>query len=450
MGPCSKRCTITKETRNNCARCRFERCIAVGMAVEKIRFGKTPKHVANLIMNAASRTTNFILPTNNLEAHLNYGDVQNYNNNNNKSFCTNNPSLDKLMKSLISYIDSATQDYLSILQQQQQQQHVHVQHNYHQTSYNNSNSHNKAAQFNDYQTSSVYLTPSTSSSSLPQSKSTSPYLHHNLHQQHQQQNLSTAQELLWKLKQKITNKLNEYLAEMNDRTSQAIKGEKENTKIKDKKGNKLQLSSSFDCIFAAYLFLIISDQKQQQQQQTVKPDIDIIEKTILQNPSNTTSPSSLSSSSPLSSTSFNQKNSYFDLDYNLMANKVNNKKLLNNLQSTLDRVYRNNTEDCNRIVKILHFILILLMQNYYSFSSSSSASTTTSTTKTNNDFDFNYYDANGFYSNIDESVVVEDDIYVNNNNLKLQKVIAGLIGLKCHNKLTKRKILLSLENFCEF
>ena len=76
-------------------------------------------------MNAASGTTNFILntPTNNLEAHLNYGDVQNYNNN-------NNPSLDKLMKSLISYIDSATQEYLLILQQQQQQQqHIHVQHN---------------------------------------------------------------------------------------------------------------------------------------------------------------------------------------------------------------------------------------------------------------------------------------------------------------------------------
>jgi hypothetical protein len=42
MGPCAKRCLITKETRNNCARCRFERRITVGMAVEKIRFGKTP------------------------------------------------------------------------------------------------------------------------------------------------------------------------------------------------------------------------------------------------------------------------------------------------------------------------------------------------------------------------------------------------------------------------
>ena len=280
MGPCSKRCTITKETRNNCARCRFERCIVVGMAVEKIRFGKTPKHVANLIMNATSRTINpnFFLnspATSSLDI---------------KSRCKNSTeNYNNLIKSLISYIDSATHEYLSMLQHQKQLQHNN---NYHQQSYGSLNSNQNIinftnkTQFNDYHAnqSSVYLTPSTSSSSLPQSKSTSPYLHQNLQQQPQQHiqqlpNTNFTQELLFKLKQKIINKLNEYLGDlkMNDyELSEFNKVEKENTKsfntsrFNYSKEN-IQLSSSFECTFVAYLFLVISDQVKQS---TSKSEID--------------------------------------------------------------------------------------------------------------------------------------------------------------------------------
>ena len=61
LEPCSTRCGITKNNRNNCAACRFDKCKTVGktndmnfltltltptipgMALDKIRFGKPPK-----------------------------------------------------------------------------------------------------------------------------------------------------------------------------------------------------------------------------------------------------------------------------------------------------------------------------------------------------------------------------------------------------------------------
>ncbi|UJR09190.1 hypothetical protein I4U23_013438 [Adineta vaga] len=43
LEPCPIRCSINKNNRNNCAACRFDKCKYVGMALDKIRFGKPPK-----------------------------------------------------------------------------------------------------------------------------------------------------------------------------------------------------------------------------------------------------------------------------------------------------------------------------------------------------------------------------------------------------------------------
>ncbi|CAF1176271.1 unnamed protein product [Rotaria sordida] len=43
LEPCPIRCCINKNNRNNCAACRFDKCKCVGMALDKIRFGKPPK-----------------------------------------------------------------------------------------------------------------------------------------------------------------------------------------------------------------------------------------------------------------------------------------------------------------------------------------------------------------------------------------------------------------------
>jgi hypothetical protein len=446
MGPCAKRCLITKETRNNCARCRFERCITVGMAVEKIRFGKTPKHVANLIMNATSSRTisqNFLLNSvpgtvnmisNGLDANSNYLNKELHNNNN------NNQNLEKLILSLTSYIDATTQEYFSMLRNQFNQSTSSSSYSsFNSNQQNNTINFSSKTQCSDFQTSSIYLTPSTSSS-LPQSKSTSPYLLHNIPQQQQPQqhqvstNVSCIQDLIRKLKQKVIKKLNDYLSDTKSNNESSNNPEKENFKFNchsSSKENNYQNSNSLDSLVVAFLVLIISDQVNQ-----LKIDNDVDEN-ILQ-----------------------QKTlaSYFDLEFNLITNKIS-KVLIGSLKSIFDRIYRNANEDSNRVIKMLHFILILLMQNYYT------PSTSKRVNHENNNFDYNNYytdstvtNTTGYYEeqednddddeDDDENEDDENVNNVNNNkNFKLLRIIAGLIGLKCQNKLTKNRILLNLETF---
>jgi hypothetical protein len=82
------------------------------------------------------------------------------------------------------------------------------------------------------------------------------------------------------------------------------------------------------------------------------------------------------------------------------------------------------------------------MQNYYTSSTQSKR-----VNHENNNYDYNNYynesiatNATGYY---DENL----NNVNNNRNFKLLKIIAGLIGLKYQNKLTKNRILLNLETF---
>ena len=380
------------------------------------------------------------MPTND-SSYLN----RDYNNNNNQN-------LEKLILALTSFIDATTQEYFSFLQ-----------HHYNQsspTSSSSSSSYNSnqqnslvnfsnKTQYNEFQTSSIYLTPSTSSSSLPQSKSTSPYLlHHTIQQQQQQQqqqqnqqistNVNYIQDLMSKLRQKVLNKLDDYLSDI-----KSINNDHELSKFNNnpEKENFISYSppkensSSVDSLVVAFLVLIISDQANQ-----LKLENDTDE------------------------TMSHQKSlaSYFDLEFNLITNKIN-KVLVGNLKSIFDRIYRNANEDSNRVIKMLHFILILLMQNYYS----PTAAKTMTNKRVNNNYDYNNFftestttitNVAGYYEEVEENGDDDDeDInenedeenvnYVNNKNFKLLKIISGLIGLKCQNKLTKNRILLNLETF---
>ncbi|CAF3513933.1 unnamed protein product [Rotaria sp. Silwood1] len=65
LEPCPIRCCINKNNRNNCAACRFDKCKCVGMALEKIRFGKPPK-----IFRSSSSTSSVKLEPNNNDFQL--------------------------------------------------------------------------------------------------------------------------------------------------------------------------------------------------------------------------------------------------------------------------------------------------------------------------------------------------------------------------------------------
>ncbi|CAF1060540.1 unnamed protein product [Adineta steineri] len=65
LEPCPIRCNINKNNRNNCAACRFDKCKYVGMALDKIRFGKPPKH-----FRSSFETTSVKLEPNNNDFQL--------------------------------------------------------------------------------------------------------------------------------------------------------------------------------------------------------------------------------------------------------------------------------------------------------------------------------------------------------------------------------------------
>ncbi|CAF3969758.1 unnamed protein product [Rotaria sp. Silwood2] len=65
LEPCPIRCCINKNNRNNCAACRFDKCKCVGMALDKIRFGKPPK-----IFRSSLSTTSVKLEPNNNDFQL--------------------------------------------------------------------------------------------------------------------------------------------------------------------------------------------------------------------------------------------------------------------------------------------------------------------------------------------------------------------------------------------
>jgi hypothetical protein len=219
---------------------------------------------------AASRNINQNLLLNPLPGAVNISNGLGINLNNlNKELQNNyNQNLEKLILTLTSYIDETTQEYFSILRHQYSHQ---------MTSYSSSNSNQQnnisnfsnKTQYNDFQTSSIYLKQSTSSSSLPQSKSTSPYLFHNIqHQQHQiAANINYIQDLIGKLKQKVINKLNDYLSDIKSIDSSKLNNpENENFKyniFSFSKENNYQNTNSFDSLVVAFLVLIISDQTNQ-------------------------------------------------------------------------------------------------------------------------------------------------------------------------------------------
>ena len=449
LGPCSKRCIVTKESRNNCARCRFQRCISVGMAVEKIRFGKTPKHVANLIMNATKHMNqNIVLnPTNGtIDVNNTTSGLVDVNTN------YINQSLENLLTTISSYIDATTQEYLTILQHKHNNNNNYGHPSTCQYSSVNSNQNNiinfsiNTPQYSDFQQSSVYLTPSTSSSSLPQSNSTSPYLNNSQHQHRQSSassDTSCIQELLRKLKHKIVKILNDYLSNVkvnNNQDFPKLNGDLDKLKNMNSLRESFQsyqttndnkLCGSVDSLIVAFLVLVISDQTSQIKTENVSEIT--------------------TSSATTSSFNYHQLSSYFDLEFNLITNSIN-KALLKNLKSTFDRVYNNCSEDSNRTIKMLHFVLILLVENYFSRTVSKKVSNNNESyfTESGNDF----YDDNNENNEVDENEdEAEDDDdnedinYDITNSFRFQKVIAGLIGLKCHNKWTKHRILLSLENF---
>ncbi|CAF3737259.1 unnamed protein product [Rotaria socialis] len=66
LEPCPIRCCINKDNRNNCAACRFDKCKCVGMALDKIRFGKPPK----LFRSSSLSTSSVKLEPNNNDFQL--------------------------------------------------------------------------------------------------------------------------------------------------------------------------------------------------------------------------------------------------------------------------------------------------------------------------------------------------------------------------------------------
>jgi len=398
-GPCAKRCVITKETRNNCSRCRFERCISVGMAVEKIRFGKTPKHVAaNLILSAttplpvASTTSTTPTITSKSQTSAPNAQYQSYStsqSNYDMVSYEQQTRIDKLIKTLLSYFEAAKHDL-----------------NLHQ----------------------AYATP---------------YFAHNTPSR-----LIYTQDMLVRLKEKIIIRLCEYVNESTSNptsrsyeipinqltppssscssssssssassascssasscntstcssscppSSSSACSSSSNSSIKPltPQSNgasyqsyaipfmcQLRLSLSNECLFAAFVFLVIDEA------------------------------------------------SGIKMESNELFGEVSavcNKSLLNKLSGLFESVYQSAVHDLmgddsnNRTVKTLHFILILLMQNLCSINSGSSV------------------------TNGSGKSVLDGD-----NTFRLQRVITMLIALKCRNRKTKHRILLTLDNFLQF
>jgi hypothetical protein len=354
------------------------------MAVEKIRFGKTPKHVANYILNSTKNAhhpySDYIQQVqmhqheHHPQLHQQQQPAVNFNGLIPQQRYTNaiqhNQNVENLIKRLISYVDVTVQEYMA-----------------------------------------------SQTTATTTQKPEKQYSYYNHHVNAQYTSHYYAQNLIEKLRFKVLNVLNEYLYDDNtglfdndyeqfdfDTTFNSFYASNSNSS-----NHGLGTAQLNETLITAYLYLFV-------------PDSEL----VCSNKTN--------------------------FQMNPMSKTLKSAELL---QFTLNRIYLNNLDDCNRVVKILHFILLLLVQNMSAINGPGMNSTLnmhnsdtslTVATSTISDIDTNTISPASFSS----STVSLNTCLMGSQDSKLQAFVASLIGMKSRNKLTKNKILLSLDVFLEF